>query len=176
MNQPIKMILAVDLNNVIGFAGINELQWYLPEDLKNFKILTNHNSVIMGFSTYSSLRRMLPNRTHFVISRENFDSLPPQSVDFYPCRSIEEALQKAQKLGTEIFIIGGAQVYNYCLERGLIDEIYLTRVYMELRGQNLSVVDLSRLTTDFMQTRFNPGENGSCSFLHYTRVQQLCQL
>jgi dihydrofolate reductase len=171
MTQPVKMILAVDLNNSIGVQGINELPWYLPEDLKHFKKLTNTHSIIMGFNTYSSLPRMLPNRIHLVVSREKMSELPPETDVFYHCRSIETAIQKARDLGTEVFIIGGGMVYNYCLENDLIDEIYLTRVNYELLGPNLSFVDLSRLKSDFKINSNEASLNGECSFLHYVKTQ-----
>lgn len=168
--QPVKMILAADLENSIGNNGINELPWYLPEDLKHFKKLTNSHCIIMGYNTYASLPRMLPNRIHLVVSRDNLSELPPNSDVFYHCNSIEAAIQKAQDLGTEIFVIGGGMVYNYCLEHDLIDEIYLTRVNYTLLGPDLSIVDLSKLKTDFKIDSNRASSNGECFFLHYIRT------
>jgi dihydrofolate reductase len=171
MTQPIKLILAVDVNGVIGYQGINQLPWYFPEDLKRFKKLTYGQSLIMGLNTYSSLPKLLPGRTHFVISRNRFDDLGQESDVFQPCRRFEEAVKKAQILDKEIFVIGGAEVYNYCFERRMVDEVYLTRVYLELFGDNLATVDLSRLKTEFTIHRTESSGNGGCSFLHYVRVR-----
>jgi len=171
MTQPIKLILAADLNGAIGCLGINNLPWYLPEDLKRFKKLTFGQSLIMGLNTYSSLPKLLPNRTHFVISRNRYDDFEPESDVFQPCRRFEEALKKAQALDKEIFVTGGAEVYNYCFERRMADEVYLTRVYTELTGDNLALVDLHRLKTEFTIKSTEASSNGDCSFLHYTQLK-----
>lgn len=170
MTRPVKMILAADLENSIGNNGINELPWYLPEDLKHFKKLTNTHSIIMGYNTYASLPRMLPNRIHLVVSRDNLSELPPNSDVFYHCNSIEAAIQKAQDLGTEIFVIGGGMVYNYCLEHDLIDVIYLTRVNYTLLGPNLCKINFPLIKSRFKVIENRSSGNGECFFLHYTRL------
>ena len=66
----INIIVAYSKNRVIGEA--NNLPWYIPEDLKRFKKLTNGHSVIMGRKTYESivdrLGHELPNRRNIVVS------------------------------------------------------------------------------------------------------------
>lgn len=163
----IKMILATDDNCAIGFTGSNELPWHILEDLRHFKNLTNGHSLIMGYNTYTSLPGMLPNRTHFVVSRSHFEDLPQETDVFVPCRRIEEAVKKAEKLGKQIFVIGGAEVYNYVLERGMVDEIYLTQVPVILEGTDLAVVDLDRYLKDF--TLWSVENVKSVRFLFYEK-------
>ncbi len=64
------IILASALNGCIGIN--NSLPWNLPEDLKRFKKITSagdNNIVIMGKNTFLSLKKPLPNRINYVISK-----------------------------------------------------------------------------------------------------------
>lgn len=107
----ITIIAALTKERVIGKD--NQLLWHLPEDLQNFKELTLGQIVIMGRKTYLSLPekyRPLPHRHNIVISR----NMPAEKgVDI--CLSIADALQKAYSYGKEIFVIGGATIYEQML-------------------------------------------------------------
>ena len=62
------LIAALDLENGIGKN--NQLLWHLPDDFARFKQLTMGHCVIMGRRTWESLPKLLPKRTHIIISRE----------------------------------------------------------------------------------------------------------
>ena len=62
------LIAALDLENGIGKN--NQLLWHLPDDFARFKQLTMGHCVIMGRKTWESLPKLLPKRTHIIISRE----------------------------------------------------------------------------------------------------------
>ena len=61
------LIAALDLENGIGKN--NQLLWHLPDDFARFKQLTMGHCVIMGRRTWESLPKLLPKRTHIIISR-----------------------------------------------------------------------------------------------------------
>lgn len=123
----VSIIAAFTQNRVVGSNGA--LPWYLPEDMKLFKELTSGQTVIMGRKTYESLPakfRPLPNRHNIVISR----SLEAKGIDV--CPSIQEGLEKAKSYGTEIFIIGGASIYEQAL--AYATKMYLSHVKKEYPG------------------------------------------
>ena len=62
------LIVAVAHNRVIGKD--NTLIWHLPNDLKFFKEKTTGHVIIMGRKTFESLPFLLPNREHWVITRD----------------------------------------------------------------------------------------------------------
>ena len=65
-------IVAKSRNNSIGYD--NKLLWHISEDLKRFKEITTNKTIIMGRKTFESLPRILPNRKHIVLTRdENFN-------------------------------------------------------------------------------------------------------
>ena len=70
----INIIAAKTINNIIG--SNNKLPWYLPDDLKNFRKLTENKVVIMGRKTYESIGKPLPNRINIVVSSNPNLQLP----------------------------------------------------------------------------------------------------
>lgn len=121
----VNMIVVAGKNRAIG--KMNELLWYLPADLKHFKKLTMGHPVIMGRKTFESilsyLNKPFPGRTNIVISR-NPDFIYEGVV---VADSLNDAITKAcARDAEEIFITGGAQVYNLALP--IVDRLYLTLV------------------------------------------------
>ncbi len=108
-------------NRVIGVD--NDLPWNLPADMKYFMRTTRHHHVIMGRKTFESMGIPLKNRTNIVITREAFYAASGILV----AHSLQEALQIADSHGeTEVFIIGGAEIYRLALP--VLDRIYLTEI------------------------------------------------
>ena len=126
----ISSIVAVSENNIIGKD--NQLIWRLPDDMKYFREKTEGHCVVTGRKNYESIPekfRPLVGRTNIVVTRQN-DYFAPGAI---VVNSIEGAVEKAKKLGeTELFIIGGAEIYKQTLH--LIDRLYLTRVHGQFEG------------------------------------------
>lgn len=104
----------------IGFK--NELLFRISDDLKRFKALTTGHPIIMGRKTFDSIGKPLPNRTNIVVTHN--PALHIEGITF--CSSTEEALEKARALDTEIFVIGGGEIYNQALP--FADQLHLTIV------------------------------------------------
>jgi dihydrofolate reductase len=117
--RKISIIVAMSQNSVIGLR--NELPWHISEDLKNFKKITLNHSVIMGRKTYYSIGKPLKDRKNIVISRDT--SLKIDGVDVV--NSLEKAILKTDE-SSEIFIIGGQQIYSIALP--LATHMYITKV------------------------------------------------
>src|SRR5215510_3486192 len=120
MSKPFKAIAAMSLNRVIG-AG-DKIPWHLPEDFKWFKKMTTGQVIVMGRKTYESIGRPLPNRLTVVLSR-SAKPIPGVQVlsDFSELGAASGGWN-----GKEIFICGGAQIYEQALP--LCSDIYLTLV------------------------------------------------
>lgn len=116
------MIAAIGQRRELGKG--NDLLWKIPEDLKRFKEVTKGHPIIMGRKTYDSIGRALPGRTNIVVSRD----IHWEAEGIETAASIDEALSLAKmKPGNdEIFIIGGAQIYELALP--LADRLYLTLI------------------------------------------------
>ena len=103
------VIAAVAQNRAIGYQ--NKLLYWLPNDLKNFKLLTSGHTIIMGRNTFESLPKgALPNRKNVVLTQQN---ITLEGCEVY--HSLEEALSACQN-DEKVFIIGGGKVYEQCLD------------------------------------------------------------
>ena len=157
----VKMILAVDRGNAIGWKD-GRLPWKIPADMKRFKELTSGHDVIMGYDTFKSLGRPngLPNRVNYVMS-SHFDQhvdegfiIPSDNVRqavtsdsgacnpglFYQIHQMDQTIAADYHSAEpkDLWVIGGAQVYNQFLiadeyykrmeNRDVIDEIHVTLV------------------------------------------------
>lgn len=115
------MIVATDLRNGIGKN--NELPWHLSEDLKRFKTITTGHPIVMGRKTWESLpKKPLPERQNIVLTHDKNYSAQGATV----INNINEIKQVVEP-GQEVFIIGGAEIYNLFLP--LVSKIYLTLIW-----------------------------------------------
>lgn len=121
----ITIIVAVAENGAIGCH--NKLLWHIGDDLKRFKALTTGHTILMGRKTYESIGRPLPKRRNIVISRNLELSIEGVEV----VGSVEAAIEMCGS-DSEIFVIGGAQIYSQTL--ALADKLYLTKVYQSPQG------------------------------------------
>ena len=118
----ISIIAAIAKNYAIGRNG--DLLYHLTDDLKRFKQLTSNHTVIMGRKTFESLPHgPLPNRRNIVITSNPNWTYPDVEV----ARSIEDAISKSAS-EQEVFIIGGGSVYKEAIEKGLVDNMYITEI------------------------------------------------
>lgn len=130
----ISLIVATDKGGVIG--SNNQLLWRLSADLSRFKSLTTGHHIIMGRKTYESIGKPLPNRTNIIVTRNK----SYKANDCIIVNTIEEALTIAKtNQEEEVFIIGGADIYNQVIK--IADFIYLTLVATNLKGDAFFPVD-----------------------------------
>ena len=132
----VSAVVAAAANDVIGADGA--LPWHLPADMRRFKALTSGGVVVMGRATYESilarLGRPLPGRTSVVVSRTPHD---PDGEEVIFQASVPAALATAARLAAaagqgEVFVIGGASVYQQALPS--VHRIYLTRIHQDVPG------------------------------------------
>ncbi|MEO7444760.1 MAG: dihydrofolate reductase [Ferruginibacter sp.] len=123
----ISLLVAAAENNAIGKD--NKLLWHLPNDLKFFKNITWGMPVVMGRKTFEALKKALPGRRNFVITKQRGWAAENVTVSDEISRAIEKAKETNCK---EIFIIGGGEIYKQTIDTA--DRIYMTRVHASLGG------------------------------------------
>lgn len=114
------IVAAIGRNGVIGVDG--GLPWRIPEDLARFKEMTMGHALVMGRATFESIGRPLPGRSNIVLTRR--PDWSHEGVD--TARSLEEALDIARERGQDVYIAGGADVYEQALP--IADSMELTEV------------------------------------------------
>ena len=127
----VSMIVAMAENRVIGRDG--GMPWHLSADLKYFKRVTMGAPVIMGRKTFDSIGRPLPGRINIIVTRDLDHSHDGVDTVYDMKSAFSLAQQKAMKDGkTEIFVIGGAQIYELALPDA--DRLYITEIHQTIQG------------------------------------------
>jgi dihydrofolate reductase len=140
--KDVGIIVATTTNGGIGYK--NSLPWYIPEELKLFRNITTavenekkRNCIIMGKNTWYSIpNKPLKNRVNIIISSNEYENLKKDIdnndniivvrdfIDAIKHLNITDSIEKG-------FIIGGAQLYNECLEKNLdkIKYVYMSLIF-----------------------------------------------
>lgn len=121
----VAIIVAMAQNRTIGVN--NTLPWRCPEDLKHFKTLTMGHHMIMGRKTFDSIGKPLPGRTTVVVTRHKDLKIDGCIVT----HSLQEAIAACAG-DTEVFIVGGADIYTQSLQ--LADTLYITEIQQDVDG------------------------------------------
>ena len=159
----VSVIVAIAENGVIGDK--NTLLWNIKEDMRRFRTTTTGHPVFMGRKTFESIGRPLPKRTNVVITRSD--------SEFEGClvaHSLEEAVAMFPT-DEEVFIIGGAQIYNQALP--LADKLYLTIVHRNYDGDtSFPEIDYSDWQ-EIAREEFPNGEeyDGAFTFIDLERIK-----
>lgn len=121
------IVVVVDENNAIGKD--NDLLCHLPNDLKHFKNITLHNTIIMGRRTLEAMPngRALPKRTNIVLTN-NKDLKVENCVMLHSLPQVWEYCKDEN----EIFFIGGGPIFNAIIND--VDKLYFTRIHHTFEG------------------------------------------
>lgn len=138
-----KLIVACDTKNGIGKN--NDIPWKLTKELHYFKKITTYsnnpfllNVVIMGRKTWESIPnkfRPLTNRINIILTKtpDNYDNDETKMKNVFFCSSMNKCidlLETIQHVNPDnIFIIGGASIYEEALANYNCSKIYFTEVY-----------------------------------------------
>ena len=123
----LSIIVARAKNNVIGKE--NKLIWKIPDDLKRFKNLTTGHTIIMGRKTFESLGRVLPNRLHIVLTRDESYTVDNENVKIiHNISELEQYISDEE----EHFVIGGEMIYKLLIDKS--NKLYITQLEKEFDG------------------------------------------
>lgn len=133
--KPIIGIACISNNQTIG-NKTGELIYQMNHDMKHFQKTTvttkdpnKKNAVVMGNSTYKSMGKTLKNRVNYVIT--NNCVLKSETENLFYYNNVLTCLMDIQSnVNIEsIYIIGGATIYQFCLDLNLYDELILSYVH-----------------------------------------------
>jgi dihydrofolate reductase len=130
----IVLIAAVAENGVIGRGGV--MPWRLKSDMAHFRALTMGKPVVMGRKTYLSTQvKPLPGRTNIVASRDPSFTAPGVLVARSFAAAIEAARGDALRRGSDVMVIGGADIYAQAMP--LAGRLEITQVRMSPEGDSV---------------------------------------
>ena len=170
--RAIVIIAAVADTGVIGQGGV--MPWRLKSDMRHFRELTTGKPVVMGRKTYESLHiKPLPNRTNIVVTRDKSFTAPGVLV----APSLEVALQAARgdalRRGSDIMVIGGADIYAQAMP--LARRLEITQIHMTPEGDSLfPAVDPAVWREAAREAHpAGPDDDAAYDFVSYLRVNAL---
>lgn len=144
----IKLICAIDRSNAIGHTS-GELAYRLPLDMQRFKTLTTGSTVLMGYKTFKSLGRKngLPNRRNVVMTHRAYSEVRHEiglDVDVISDWRWLQAHQEVLSGSAEdLWIIGGASIFDQAIQLGIVGQIELTLVNAANGGDVCLKTDLA---------------------------------
>ena len=164
----IVLIAAVAENGVIGRGGV--MPWLLKSDMRHFRALTSGRPVVMGRRTWASLAiRPLPGRTNIVVTRDRAFTAPGVLV----APSLEAALRAARgdalRRGSEIMIIGGAEIYAQAMPAATRLEI--TQIHARPEGDTrFPAIDSGWTEVARVVNPAGPDDDAAYDFVSYRRT------
>lgn len=129
--------------------GVNgRMPWNCKEDLIWFKEVTMGHPIIMGRKTLETIGKPLSGRLNIVITKSgniNIQNKPDGTLydNLIYVPSVEEAIEVAKEKYEKAFVIGGGSIYQYCLEKHLIDNIYLDELDININKADTFFPDFS---------------------------------
>ncbi len=124
------IIAALSLDGFLGrSANHSSIAWRSKADSEFFMGKTREaGAVVMGSTTFSTMRRPMPGRKHYVLTSNpqqysSFDTNQVIGVHIQP----KEVVDLAKKDGySRLAVCGGSSVYTQFMQAGLVDKLYLT--------------------------------------------------
>ena len=128
-----KIILAVSDDGFIADKN-GKIPWYIPHDLKWFKMNTYNSSIIMGRNTWETFIKPLSHRKNMIISRSKLKCLN----QFHSVASAKEYLKS-----NDGWIIGG-RVAEEFYASGIL--FYLTYVHTNIKqGTKINIPNMKNI-------------------------------
>lgn len=168
----ISIIACMSKHRAIGKD--NQLIYHIDEDMQRFKSLTWGHTLVMGRNTFLSLPHgALPGRRNVILTHNA--SFQPEgcvvATHLQDAFRIDPALPSSLQ---EIFVIGGASVYQQVFAHCNVSNIFLTVV--EDFSPTPSSLEADAFFPNFNEeewkvTTLGEGKQGSLhyTFLHYSR-------
>ena len=120
-------IVAIDRAGAIGKGG--GLPWHYAADLRFFKEQTTGHACVMGYRTWLSLKKPLPNRLNVVLSRR---AEPEPRASVVWLRDTASLLSLNDYLRCDLYVLGGAQIFAALAAH--IDRWLVTRIPLTVEG------------------------------------------
>lgn len=124
----INMIWAMDENNLIGIG--DRIPWHIKEDLLYYKSKTKGQTVLMGDTTYFSLKgyyktKPLPYGKIYVATLDRTLALDDAEMVY----DLNEFIKNFKE---ELWVVGGSTIYKLCLPYA--DRLYISFVQGKYEG------------------------------------------
>ena len=175
------LIVALCKNNGIGKNG--DIPWKITKDLKYFKDVTSFNKtsgenvVIMGRKTWESIPekfKPLSNRINIVLSKTLSDTSLKDYNNTFVYKSLNDVLSMSYQK-SNIFVIGGGQIYEEAIKHPMCDKLYITEIYKDYECDTFfpDYKDMQFYLTNVSQFHYDQSSNVYFRYLILTSQKML---
>lgn len=148
-------------NNFDYIGKDNKMLYHIPKDLAFFKRKTVNHIIIMGRKTFESLPGLLPNREHWVITKD------PSFNKARSFNSIDDVLEAIDP-NVDYYIIGGGEIYKQFMPYA--DCLYVTEVDdFKVGDVRFPSIDMTRWSLSVSRTDIDEKSNLTLRFKKYLR-------
>lgn len=152
-------------NNFDYIGKDNKMLYHIPKDLAFFKRKTVNHVIIMGRKTFESLPGMLPNREHWVITR---DSSFNKARSF---NSIDDVLEAIDP-NVDYYIIGGGEIYKQFMPYA--NCLYITKVDdFKVGDVRFPSIDMTKWNLSISRADFDEKSGLNIIFKKYLKKENL---
>lgn len=148
-------------NNFDYIGKDNKMLYHILKDLAFFKRKTVNHIIIMGRKTFESLPGLLPNREHWVITRD---------TSFNKARSfnsIDDVLEAIDS-NVDYYIIGGGEIYKQFMPYA--DCLYITEVDdFKVGDVRFPTIDMKKWSLSISRIDVDEKSNLTLRFKKYLR-------
>ena len=152
-------------NNFDYIGKDNKMLYHIPKDLAFFKRKTVNHVIIMGRKTFKSLPDLLPNREHWVITRD---------TSFNKARSfssIDDVLEAIDP-NVDYYIIGGGEIYKQFMPYA--NCLYITEVDdFKVGDVRFPSIDMTKWSLSISRADFDEKSGLNIIFKKYLKKENL---
>lgn len=152
-------------NNFDYIGKDNKMLYHIPKDLAFFKRKTVNHVIIMGRKTFESLPDLLPNREHWVITRD---------TSFNKARSfssIDDVLEAIDP-NVDYYIIGGGEIYKQFMPYA--NCLYITEIDdFKVGDVRFPSIDMTKWNLSISRTDFDEKSGLNIIFKKYLKKENL---
>lgn len=152
-------------NNFDYIGKDNKMLYHIPKDLAFFKRKTVNHVIIMGRKTFESLPGMLPNREHWVITRD------PSFNKTRSFSSIDDVLEAIDP-NVDYYIIGGGEIYKQFMPYA--NCLYITEVDdFKVGDVRFPSIDMTKWNLSISRADFDEKSGLNIIFKKYLKKENL---
>lgn len=152
-------------NNFDYIGKDNKMLYHIPKDLAFFKRKTVNHVIIMGRKTFESLPGMLPNREHWVITRD------PSFNKTRSFNSIDDVLEAIDP-NIDYYIIGGGEIYKQFMPYA--NCLYITEVDdFKVGDVRFPSIDMTKWNLSISRADFDEKSGLNIIFKKYLKKENL---
>lgn len=152
-------------NNFDYIGKDNKMLYHIPKDLAFFKRKTVNHVIIMGRKTFESLPDLLPNREHWVITRD------PSFNKARLFNSIDDVLEAIDP-NVDYYIIGGGEIYKQFMPYA--NCLYITEVDdFKMGDVRFPSIDMTKWSLSISRADFDEKSGLNIIFKKYLKKENL---